>query len=218
MPLIRCPDCRQFISDRASRCTECGRPIADERKARRQFAVQAVILLMIGGGVIWVYLSGVLETLPTPPAAPEAEGAPRVRIQRTVPPDPARLSAGLARVPGEFTHTDDGWHLSDPEHTLFHRLSLAADSAVVALVGCLDRADPATATVAGAPAAVGVMCYEALRFVADPFPPDGTAGWPGQLEPTASPQRLQAAQRAWRDLMVTDRYRLRHAPVTLPQM
>ena len=117
----------------------------------------------------------------------------------------------LARLPGNFTAWDQGpWEFTGDAQVL-RAFDEYGDSAVVRLVECLDRSEPARATAKGKPVPVGVMCYWALRRLAyfewheDPAYADG---WPGEIEPTASLEALRAAKQAWAAVVREKRYRL----------
>jgi hypothetical protein len=125
------------------------------------------------------------------------------------------LMDSLGRVTGEFVLLQNTWSFSG-DQALFARFvahadSPHADSTVRVLVECLDRSDPARATVAGHPTTMGFMCFEALRRVANyEWGPEDEVGgsWPGILEPDASPSQLREAKQAWLKVVAASRYRL----------
>lgn len=140
-------------------------------------------------------------------APPTVSGAPQ--SQALVPLQ--ALLGSLARLPGDFTAWDQGpWEFTG-DAQLLRAFDDHGDSAVVRLVECLDRSEPARATAKGKSVPVGVMCYWALRRLAyfewheDPAYADG---WPGEIEPTASLEALRAAKQAWAAVVREKRYRL----------
>jgi hypothetical protein len=66
MPLIVCPDCQQQISDAASACVNCGRPMKKretsytEKMSMIQYDltfiwIVVLALLLVGAGGFWLY-------------------------------------------------------------------------------------------------------------------------------------------------------------------
>ena len=110
------------------------------------------------------------------------------------------LIDSLTRIKGEFTSWEQGrWEFTG-DASVRRAFDAYGDSAVVRLVECLDRIEPAQATVRGRRVPMGVMCYWTLRRLAyyewydDP---EYREGWPGEIPPTASPEELRAAREAW---------------------
>lgn len=66
MPLIVCPDCQQQVSDAASACVNCDRPMkkAEKSYTEKMSKIQydltfiwivVLALLLIGAGCVWLY-------------------------------------------------------------------------------------------------------------------------------------------------------------------
>lgn len=97
--------------------------------------------------------------------------------------------------------------------SVFQRFSEHGDSAVIALVDCLDRTDPSATTLGGRPVSLGIMCSEALSRVAlyeaTDSQGDLDADWPGYVNATASQSALVAAKHAWSPVLKRHMYQLR---------
>ena len=127
------------------------------------------------------------------------------------------LLDSLQHLPGEFTNPLPGrWDFSG-DRGVFAAFERFGDSAVVQLVGCLNRTQQASATFEETPVLLGFVCYVALRRVAyyewSQF--EDTAGngrWPGVLDADATANELRTAQRAWREVIMKKRYVLHEPP------
>lgn len=118
------------------------------------------------------------------------------------------LIDSLSRVSGSFAEAAGRWVYTG-DQSVFGALAQYRDSAVLALVNCLDRMTPSKVTVGGRPVPLGVVCYSALQRVAYPTEAEDAEGaWAGVVEPTASVAELQAAKQAWMRVVRTRRYRL----------
>jgi hypothetical protein len=118
-----------------------------------------------------------------------------------------RQIEGLVNLPGSYSPTDEGaWVFSDAMHPAIGNIWVLPDSALVRLVACLDRSEPATATVEESPVPLGVICYEALRYGVRPTGFEDGEDWPGFIAPTATSEGLAAARRAWQDVVAEGSY------------
>lgn len=137
------------------------------------------------------------------------EHVTRAQQELAVPAGLPTLIDSLKRVPGAFAGSAGRWRFSGTSD-VFNSIAEHEDSAVVALVDCLDRADSATATVAGRRVLVGVMCFAALQRMAYPTEHEDAdeSSWPGIVAPTASAQQLKAAKREWLRVVREKRYRI----------
>jgi len=118
------------------------------------------------------------------------------------------LVDSLATIEGKFRQVNLQWQF-DGDDSMFRRIAGHGDSALAILVECLDRAEPAAATVNGRRVLVGVMCYTVLQRTAYPTEhEDGSGEWAGVVFPTASAGELEAAKAAWQEVLATGRYRL----------
>jgi hypothetical protein len=84
MPLINCPECKKQVSDKAPTCPHCGYPIAgvyptpapsnvisqDQgsfekgfKEAAGKFCLSLFVFLIIGGIVLFLYLSGLWQQI-----------------------------------------------------------------------------------------------------------------------------------------------------------
>jgi hypothetical protein len=118
------------------------------------------------------------------------------------------LIDSLKRLPGEFTGSLGRWEFSG-DQSIFSAIAYHGDSAVLALVECLDRSEPSQATAAGKPVLVGAMCFSALHRMAYSTEAEDAEGqWPGIVEPTATAAELRAAKEAWVLAVKNKRYKL----------
>jgi len=79
------------------------------------------------------------------------------------------------------------------------------------LVECLDDQTRSATVLKGKQLPTGVLCREALGQIIyyETTGPNGdiAAKWPGNIEPTATGADLQAAKRAWREVVAKKLYR-----------
>lgn len=121
------------------------------------------------------------------------------------------LVDSLRVIPGEFTNAAPGrWDFSG-DRSLLIAFEQFGDSAVAALVDCLDRLDTTQAVVSGRPVSLGYMCYAALERVAyyewhqyQDVVENPT--WPGMLDATATAEELRAAKAAWTQVVERKQY------------
>lgn len=120
-----------------------------------------------------------------------------------------QLVDSLANVPGSFVLEGAVWRFIGSQEALL-ALAGGGDSAVTRLVECIDRDTHARATVDSTAVLLGAMCAYALSHVAyaTEFEDDPDANWPGVVSPGATPEQLQAAKRAWQEVVRLRRYRL----------
>lgn len=99
--LIRCPECREQISDQATACPRCGRPISDQDRKRARSAVATAkigcLAMVVLVGVIT--LVSVLQTASRPrqPEPPEPVATEPVATQ-TTPNRQAKVKAWASFV------------------------------------------------------------------------------------------------------------------------
>ena len=122
------------------------------------------------------------------------------------------LRAALTHAAGAFEWSDATRSYVFTDKAAIEKLvGKGSDQQIRELVDCLDDETPSRATLNGQPVPVGVMCYQALSqtIYYEPTAKDGdlAADWPGHLEPTATPQELAAAKRAWIDVVNRNAYR-----------
>lgn len=94
---------------------------------------------------------------------------------------------------------------------IVRKLGAHEDSAVTALVECLDRTDSSAMTLPGGRRAlVGAVCGYFLFRVAYPleFEDGGDGRWPGFVYPNADAEHLKRAKLAWKSVLRQKRYRL----------
>lgn len=120
------------------------------------------------------------------------------------------LIDSLLATRGEFTRrADQSWRFSGSDR-MFRSLVLRKDSAVAALIRCLDRTDSATATVNERRVLAGAICAQALMRVAIvDDQKDGSGDWPGSVPPSAQPAQLRAAKVAWQGIVAKGAYSIR---------
>jgi len=114
----------------------------------------------------------------------------------------AALIDSLRNLPGQFSLSSPAhWQFSaDPSS--FAALFDYGDSAVVRLVDCLNSREPATATLDGHRVTLGVMCGYALQLMASATEyEDDPRGWAGVILPRATPAQLDAAKKAWQEIL-----------------
>jgi hypothetical protein len=128
------------------------------------------------------------------------------------PPAPAmQLSSlvdSLRRLPGKFTQSPARVWLFSGDDAVFNTLFDRGDSAVIALVDCIDRTDLAMATLAGKRVAFGVMCATALQRIASATEYEDAGDWAGVILPTATPLELKEAKKAWQKVVAKRTYQM----------
>jgi hypothetical protein len=86
-----------------------------------------------------------------------------------------------------------------------------SDATIDRLVACLDDQTPSATLLKGKRVPTGVLCREALGQIVyyEATKPDGDVAtkWPGNIEPTATATDLQAAKRAWQEVVEKKLYR-----------
>lgn len=126
--------------------------------------------------------------------------------------DAAALQRAIAEVPGAYRIAADG---SRARYSSLARLNEIVsrqppETALRELVDCLDDSTPSRSTYAGKTVPVGVICYEAITVLAyhEPVDADGDIAphWPGDVPPTATVEELEAAERAWRQVLKDKTY------------
>lgn len=139
-----------------------------------------------------------------------AGSVPRAVV--TAPPaSSVALSAlvdSLRRLSGAFTQSPAKVWLFSGDPSVFSTLFDRGDSAVVALVNCIDRPELAAATVDGKRVALGVMCATALLRIASAIEYEDSGDWAGIIKPTATHIQLQDARKEWEKVIAKRSYRL----------
>lgn len=78
------------------------------------------------------------------------------------------------------------------------------------LVGCLDNPELSNSTINNQRVALGMICYEALSQTAyyEDTTKEGDVAkyWPGHVLPTATPEELRRAKRAWEKVVDSKAY------------
>jgi hypothetical protein len=135
-----------------------------------------------------------------PPATSRAQQAVQLEV----------LIDSLARLPGSFERTSLGTFSFRGDQSLFGSLHAYGQSAVTALVQCLDDSNAATATFQDSRVPIGYMCYTALKRIAYPTAhEDDTGDWPGiLLSPRPTAEQLAAAKKAWDKVVRSGAYRI----------
>jgi hypothetical protein len=118
------------------------------------------------------------------------------------------LVDSLRRLPGEFTRSPARVWLFSGDDTVFNTLFERGDSAVVALVDCIDRTDLVVATLAGKRVAFGVMCATALQRIASATEYEDAGDWAGVILPTATPLQLKQAKKEWQKVVAKRAYQM----------
>ncbi len=122
------------------------------------------------------------------------------------------MRSQLSRLGGVYEWNDDvrGYVFSD-KLAIAEIVREGSDATIDHLVECLDDLAPSATTLKGQPVPTGVLCREALGQIIyyEATAPNGdiAAKWPGNIEPTATGADLQAAKRAWREVVAKKLYR-----------
>jgi hypothetical protein len=76
------------------------------------------------------------------------------------------------------------------------------ESAVAALIECLDDTSASSSVLDGTPVSLGIVCYEGLSLLVYYEPTDAggdvAANWPGFIFPQASTEDMRNAKAAWK--------------------
>lgn len=121
------------------------------------------------------------------------------------------IRATLSRVSASYEWSNEAKRYRFSDKAALERLVGTADDQMVRdLVDCLDDATPSATTLKGNRVPVGLVCYEALTQIVyyEPTEPSGDIAkqWPGHIEPTATLTQLQAAKRAWTEVVKKKAY------------
>lgn len=113
----------------------------------------------------------------------------------------------LRTMQGSFRPVGGGaWEFSGNRRDL-DAFQHFGDRAVEKLVACLDRTDRTNTLVQGRLVPLGVLCFEALRYMAYHEAVDSLgdmdADWEGAILPTASFHDLRRARQAWDEVLRT---------------
>jgi hypothetical protein len=124
------------------------------------------------------------------------------------------LLQALWTTKGSFVGRDFSGHRAAFRNlsTYADQSSANADTVVSRLVECMDRTELSEATSLGVPVSRGMMCYQALRWIAyyEAVDEHGelTGEWVGHVELNATPAEMKAAQDAWREVVRKHSYSL----------
>jgi hypothetical protein len=136
---------------------------------------------------------------------------PRAAVVTAAPSPSVPLSSlvdSLRRLPGEFTRSPARVWLFSGDDAVFNTLFDRGDSAVVALVDCIDRSDLGVATLAGKRVAFGVLCATALQRIASATEYEDAGDWAGVILPTATPLQLKEAKKEWKKVVAKRAYQM----------
>jgi hypothetical protein len=79
--------------------------------------------------------------------------------------------------------------------------SKGIDQTIQVLAACLDNVTPSNVTLGGKQLPLGILCYEGLTLLIyyEPTTSSGDVAlkWPGHISPTADPNQMRAAKKAW---------------------
>lgn len=167
-----------------------------------------VLLIVLVTGLV---ACGKTEPPPSSPPTPAVAVNPKVDTD---------LVEGLRVFEGRFEWRKDlGWYDFNEMEKLRELIearkpnfeSHDPDPVWNTLVGCIDDLRPARATLDGKkPVVVGVVCYQALRLFVTHEETDASGDiaqtWVGHIEPTATPDELAAAKKAWLQVLKDKTY------------
>jgi hypothetical protein len=143
-----------------------------------------------------------VATTASPPTASVVTAAPSPSVPLSA------LVDSLRRLRGAFTQSPAKVWLFSGDQSVFNTLFDRGDSAVVALVDCIDRSELVAATVSGKRVALGVMCATALLRIASATEYEDSGDWAGIILPTATPLQLREAKKAWKRVVAKRSYQL----------
>jgi hypothetical protein len=122
------------------------------------------------------------------------------------------LRSQLSRLGGEYEWNDDvrGYVFTD-KRAIAALVGQGSSATIDQLVECLDDQTRSVTLLKGQHVPTGVLCREALGQIIyyEATVPGGDIAmrWPGNIEPTATAADLQAAKRAWREVVAKKLYR-----------
>ena len=148
------------------------------------------------------YKNDRVATTGSAPSASAVTEAPSPRVPV------AALVDSLRGLPGAFTQSPAKVWLFSGDQSVFTALFERGDSAVVALVDCIDRSELVAATVGGKRVAFGVMCATALQRIASATEYEDSGDWAGIIEPTATSLQLREAKKEWERVVAKRSYQL----------
>ena len=131
-------------------------------------------------------------------------------IQQHQAPTPviAGLIDSLSRLEGRYALVGAQQQF-EGNQALFMAIGEHGDSAVAALVGCLDDSRASRVTNDSGRVLVGALCGMALQRMAYATEhEDSDTPWPGVVTPDMDASRLRAAKTAWQDVQKRRAYRL----------
>ncbi|MBN1833463.1 MAG: hypothetical protein JW896_15265 [Deltaproteobacteria bacterium] len=118
----------------------------------------------------------------------------------------------LREMKGEYLWNDELKRYIYSEKNLIEKIlsTIEPELAVNVLVNCLDDLSLTNSTLRGKRLVTGVICYEALSQTVyyEPTTQEGDIAkkWPGHILPTATPDELSEAKRAWKKVIDSKSY------------
>jgi hypothetical protein len=118
----------------------------------------------------------------------------------------------LREMKGEYLWNDELKRYIYSEKNQIEKIlsSIEPELAVNVLVNCLDDLTLTNSTLQGKKLVIGVICYEALSQTVyyEPTTQEGDIAkkWPGYILPTATPDELKEAKRAWKKVLDSKSY------------
>lgn len=114
----------------------------------------------------------------------------------------------FANLPGAYTWDDHQKRYLYSEIAAVEALmGSATHETFRGLIDCLTDPTPSKSQIHGKPVSTGILCYQALTQTVYYEPPTKRPPWPGFIEPSATPQELQNAQSAWREVVEKKLYK-----------
>ena len=119
------------------------------------------------------------------------------------------LLGRLRNIEGQFTISQTAMWSLEGHDDVFAAFYDHGDTAVRALVECLDDPSASRVTLLAAPVPFGVLCGLALQRTAYPTEhEDGDGSWDGAVHPSSTVEQLVRAKEAWLEVLRTGRYRI----------
>ncbi len=118
----------------------------------------------------------------------------------------------LANIEGEFVWNEKlKRHVYSEMELVENALALEDRNELISiLVNCIDNPTSSNSILNGRNVSLGIMCYQGLSQTAYYEVEDRTgdikSSWPGHILPTANPDELLEAKRAWLEVVASKSY------------
>jgi hypothetical protein len=133
-------------------------------------------------------------------------------IESTGPGSPDPMLKELSEIKGKYTWDKElnRYIYSDKQRIEAILSTRDTELALKTLVGCLDNFELSNSVIQDKRVVLGIICYEAISQTAyyESTAQDGDVAknWSGHILPTATPDELREAKKAWENVIASKTY------------